>query len=135
MNSHLTPQQMLAFIDGELSKAEARHVDEHLHSCWTCLTEVDRLKNDIATILDAHHESFGPALPTPPKPWLSIEALIAKSVPPAQASPWARFTMYLDSAFTPLRLLLFSAAFAVLLVCALTVFHAMPVSAKATFGL
>jgi anti-sigma factor RsiW len=78
MNNHLTTQQMLTYIDGELSKSEMGLTEEHLHSCWTCLTEVERLKNGIVTILDAYNEHFAPALPPSPRPWPNFQVLLAR---------------------------------------------------------
>lgn len=126
MNSHLTPQQMLAYIDGELSKSETRRAEDHLHSCWTCLTEVERLKDDIATILDAQNESFSPALPPPPRPWPSFQTVLDRSLPAEPVSLWVRLTAFL----TPVRILLVSGVVAVLFVCVYSIFRVKTVSAK-----
>ena len=130
MNNHLTPQQMLSYIDGELSKSEARKAEEHLHSCWTCLTEVERLKTDIAVILDAQKEQFDPALPPPPKPWASIESLIARAQPEQPVSLWTRLAAYLNAFLTPARLVVVSGVIAVLVVFAYSIFRVRTVSAK-----
>lgn len=130
MNNHLTPQQMLSYIDGELSKSEAREAEEHLHSCWTCLTEVDKLKADIATILDAQREQFEPALPPPPKPWASIESLMARAQREEPIPLWTRLAVYLNTSLTPARLVVVSCLVAVLAVFAYSVFRAKTVSAR-----
>jgi hypothetical protein len=130
MNNHLTPQQMLAYLDGELSKSEMNRADDHLHSCWTCRSEVERLKADIATILDAQKESFSPALPPPPHRWASFETLLARSAPAQPVPLWTRFTVYLRAALSPVRTVVVSGVIAVLLVFGLSLFRSMPVSAK-----
>lgn len=130
MNNHLTAQQMLAYIDGELSKSETQRAKEHLHSCWTCLTEVERLKTDIATILDAHNESFAPALPQPPQPWPSFQTVLARRLPEKETPLRVRLVTYLNGFLTPARLFLFSGLVAVLLVAGYALFQAKSVSAK-----
>lgn len=130
MNNHLTSQQMLAYIDGELSSSETRRAEDHLHSCWTCLTEVERLKGDIATILDAQNEGFSPALPSPPKPWASFESLLARSLPAQPVSVWMRLSAHLNALLSPARVLVVSLVVVVLLVCAYSVFRTKTVSAK-----
>jgi hypothetical protein len=130
MNNHLTPQQMLAYIDGELSKSETRRAEDHLHSCWTCLTEVERLKGDIATILDAQSESFLPALPPPPRPWPSVETVLARGLSAQPISVWMRLTAFLNTFLTPVRILLVSGVVAVLFVCVYSIFQTETVSAK-----
>jgi len=130
MNNHLTPQQMLSYIDGELSKAEARKAEVHLHSCWTCLTEVERLKADIATILDAQREQFAPALRPPPKPWASIESLMARAQPEQRVSLWTRLAVYLNRSLTPARFVVVSCVLATVAVFAYSIFRTRVVSAK-----
>jgi anti-sigma factor RsiW len=130
MNNHLPPQKMLAYIDGELSKSETRQVEEHLHSCWTCLTEVERLKDDIALILDAQKEQFEPALPPPPKPWVSFETLLARNLPQQQESSWTRMNIFIRSLVSPARILVSSVVVAGLMILAHSFFRARTVSAK-----
>jgi hypothetical protein len=129
MNNHLTPQQMLAYLDGELSRSEMHRADDHLHSCWTCRSEVERLKGDIATILDAQNESFSPALPPPPRPWVSFEALLARSLPAQPVSPWGRMFVYMQPLFSPARLLVSSAVIAALMILGYSILRSKPVSA------
>ena len=129
MNSHLTAQQMLAYVDGELSKSETRRAKIHLHSCWTCLTEMERLKADIATILDAQAEYYGPALPPPSRPWSTLEGLLARTSP-SRFSLWQRLAVYLNPLLTPARLVSVSAVLAILLVSGYSIFRSQPVSAK-----
>jgi hypothetical protein len=129
MNNHLTPQKMLAYIDGELSKTETRRAEEHLHSCWTCLTEVERLKDDIALILDAQKEQFEPALPPPPKPWVSFETLLARGLPEQPVSSWASMTIYIRSLLSPARIFVSSIVIAALIVLAYSFLRTKPVSA------
>jgi hypothetical protein len=130
MNNHLTPQQMLEYVDGELSKPEMRRAEDHLHSCWTCLTEVERLKGDIATILDAQNESFSPALPPPPRTWPTFDTLLARSLPAQPVSLWMRLTAYLNTFLSPVRILLVSCIVVVVLVGTYSIFRAKAVSAK-----
>ncbi len=130
MNNHLTHIQMLAYLDGELSKSDTAGAEEHMHSCWTCLTEVEKLKADIAAILDAQNESFSPALPPPSRPWLSFEALLARSLPAEPLSPWARMTAYLGSLAYPVKVLVPSALILVLIIVGYSLVRSKPVSAK-----
>ena len=130
MSNHLTSRQMLAYIDGELSRAETRRVDKHLHSCWTCLAEMERLKSDIATILDAKNEAFVPALPPPPRPWPGFDTLLARKKSIHPASRWERFSGFFHKSLSPVRMGFAAGIFAVLLVGAYSIFHTGTVSAK-----
>ncbi|MDE1162280.1 MAG: hypothetical protein PW792_10095 [Acidobacteriaceae bacterium] len=129
MNSHLTPQQLLSYLDGELPKAEIANTAQHLHSCWTCRTEIERLERDIAVILDAHHESFAPSMPQPPSAWPSFDALMAKTEPQPKKS-WVRFREALQSFFMPARGIAFAALIAVIAVLVVFKLDTHTVSAK-----
>ena len=72
MTSHLSRDQLLKHLDGELSRFAARRATAHLQACWSCQVEFDRLKQHIALIFDAQAEAFGRSVP-PPKPWPRIE--------------------------------------------------------------
>jgi hypothetical protein len=103
MSNHLNHPQMLAYLDGELPKAEMANVADHLHSCWTCRIEMERLEGDIATILDAHNESFAPSIPPPSKAWPTFETLIAhKSTEPRQPM-FLRLAAVMRVHLTPMR--------------------------------
>lgn len=130
MNNHLTSRQMLAYLDGELSRSETHYAKDHLHSCWTCRSEVERLKADIATILDAQNESFSPALPSPPSPWPSFNALLARNAPPPPSPLWARIFAHANSLLSPARVLVASAAIVVVVLLGYSAFRPRPVSAK-----
>jgi anti-sigma factor RsiW len=121
---------MLAYLDGELSRSETHYAKDHLHSCWTCRSEVERLKADIATILDAQNESFSPALPPPPFPWPSFNTLLARNAPSPRSPLWARIFVQANSLLSPMRILVTSAAIVVLVILAYSAFRPRPVSAK-----
>jgi hypothetical protein len=103
MSNHLSHQQMLAYLDGELHKGEMANVADHLHSCWTCRIEMERLEGDIATILDAHNESFAPSVPPPSKAWPTFEALIAHKLPESRRPIFLRVTDVISTYLTPIR--------------------------------
>jgi hypothetical protein len=130
MNNHLTPQKMLGYIDGELSKSETQRAEEHLHSCWICLTEVERLKDDIALILNAQKEQFEPALPPPPKPWVSFETLLARSMPAQPEASWTRMNIFIRPLVSPARILVSSVVIAGLMILAYSLLRSRTVSAK-----
>lgn len=79
MTSHLSREQLLRHLDGELSGSAMRKTAAHLQACWSCQVEFDRLKQHIALIVDAEAEVFGPSLPSPPKPWPRIEPRLEKA--------------------------------------------------------
>jgi hypothetical protein len=130
MNNHLTHREMLAYVDGELSRAESRHVNKHLHSCWTCLAEMERLKGDIATLLDAQREVFTPALPPPPRPWLGFEAILERNRDLHPSSWWFRFSTAVSTFLSSTRMAVVSFAVLLLVFYGYSIFHVKTVSAK-----
>src|SRR5262249_32869553 len=62
--------------------SDRRRIDRHLTSCWTCRTELDRLRADIGVIVDAHNTVFLPGLqiPPPPQPWPGLDSRLTAKV-------------------------------------------------------
>ena len=73
MVDHLSREELLRYIDNELSKRGARKAAEHLCKCAGCAFELDRLKQDLAAITQAEIEILERLLPAPPEPWPSLE--------------------------------------------------------------
>ena len=44
---HLGWEDLLLHLDGELPEAESRRAAEHLHSCWQCRTEAEKITEAI----------------------------------------------------------------------------------------
>jgi hypothetical protein len=130
MNNHLDRQQMLAYLDGELSRAETHRAEEHLHSCWTCRTEVEHLKDDIATILDSQKGTFSPALPPPPGPWPAFNMLVARTATAPQPNIWMRLAAAISTIATPSRVLAVSVAAIGIVLFTFATFKSQVVSAK-----
>lgn len=130
MNNHLTREQMLAYLDGELPKAQTASATEHLHSCWTCRIEMERLESDIAVILDAHNESFVTAIPSPPSAWPSFDALLAKKLPEAPHPVWMRIANAMRAVLMPARAVILAGLIAGVVLFAFFKFESKSVSAK-----
>jgi hypothetical protein len=77
MTKHLAREQLLNYLDGELSKTEMRAAAAHIQSCWACRTELEHLEEDIGLIHDALKEVLLPGLPPPPRPWPRLEPRLA----------------------------------------------------------
>jgi len=62
-SSHLTPEQLIAYVDGELSQRAAQRTRKHLDRCWICRAECDRIGRAISGYMQ-HRRSAGWDEPT-----------------------------------------------------------------------
>jgi putative zinc finger protein len=53
-NSHLSDQQVLRKLDGELSASEARQAEAHLAACWTCRARLQELESAVEEFARIH---------------------------------------------------------------------------------
>src|SRR5262249_19047572 len=62
---HLSDEEVLAFVDGEVSVTRANQVRNHLAACWTCrsrLVELERTIGEFVRLhLDLEHSQVPPA--------------------------------------------------------------------------
>ena len=63
---HVSDDQVLALMDGELSMRETRRVQKHLERCWNCRTRQDKLQGVIHGFVDYSNDVVAPFLPPPP---------------------------------------------------------------------
>jgi hypothetical protein len=62
-DTHLTDQELLLAIDGELSPRDTARVDTHLAACWTCRARKQELDSAVAAFVRTHHRSLDPQVP------------------------------------------------------------------------
>lgn len=62
---HVSDDQLLALVDGELSLRETRGVQKHLERCWNCRTRQDKLQSVIHGFVDYSNDVVAPFLPPP----------------------------------------------------------------------
>lgn len=94
MTRHLTQEQLLRHLDGEMSKPAMRRAAKHLQACWSCQVEYRRLQDDIAAILDAQTNVFGPSLPPPPNPWPRLEPRLNRTTRYQAAPFWTKLSVF-----------------------------------------
>ncbi len=91
MANHLSREQLLRYVDGELATRGARKATEHLRKCENCAVELDRFKEHLATIAEAQVEVFERSIPPPPKPWPWLEPRFDIAARMSDAPFWRRF--------------------------------------------
>jgi anti-sigma factor RsiW len=87
---HLSKEQLLRHLDGEMSISGMRRAAAHLQTCWSCQVEFNRLKEHIAAIIDAHVNVFSPSLPPPGAPWPRLEPRLERARRSELPSLWRR---------------------------------------------
>jgi hypothetical protein len=128
MTDHLTREQQLLYLDGELAKRAMRAAGQHLQSCWACRTELEHLQEDIGVIHDAQKFVALPSLPPPLRPWPPLEPRLASAALGPRWLALLRIRPIIYLARRPVPLL--AAAAGMLLVAALLWFSPPSVSAK-----
>src|SRR5262249_29140839 len=76
LDAHLTDEQLVAALDGELIPADLARVDEHLAACWTCRARRDELAATMTDFVQTRDTVFS-RIPGPPI-WPSLEPLFAE---------------------------------------------------------
>lgn len=77
MSRHLSPEELLCYLDGEMSWMRRMQCRRHLRSCWCCRTDLESLESTIHHIVIAQEAVLLPRTPAPPNTWASFESLIS----------------------------------------------------------
>ena len=83
-DAHLSDEQLARFQDGELPASQAAHLDQ----CAECAGRL-RDSNVVAAAYAEYRDSIrGPSLPPPPRPWQSLDRLVASRQGQRRLSYW-----------------------------------------------
>ena len=107
-DSHLSDQQLLLDVEGEISPRDESMFRDHLHACWKCRARRQELENAIVDFVRIHQEDLDAKIPPAAGPRALLKARIAQlsATEPDWRSEW----------FTVSRGLACAAAFCGLLV-------------------
>ncbi len=62
-NPHISDEQLMLEIDGEVGAPHAKQIRTHLETCWKCRVRRQELESAIADFVRVHHHSFDDKLP------------------------------------------------------------------------
>jgi anti-sigma factor RsiW len=112
-DSHLSDQQLLLDVEGELSTHDEKPVRSHLDACWKCRTRRQEIENAIADFIRIHQREFDAKLPPATGRRALLKARLAQLSATTPRSSWFVPTRRLDWAVVAAALAL--AALGVLL--------------------
>ena len=75
---HLSDQDLLLDVDGELSKRDEKRVRAHLKACWKCRARREELETTISDFVRFHEGQFEAKLPPPDGPRALLKAQMAQ---------------------------------------------------------
>jgi hypothetical protein len=87
-DSHLSDQQLLLDVEGELSTHDEKPVRTHLDGCWKCRTRRQEIESAIADFIRFHQGEFGARLPPAEGRRAMLKAQLAQLTATAPRSGW-----------------------------------------------
>ncbi len=90
--SHLSDEQLLLDVDGELSARDENRVKTHLHACWKCRVRRQELENAITDFVRLHQQDLDAKIPPAAGPRALLKARIShlSASAPQWDSEWFR---------------------------------------------
>jgi anti-sigma factor RsiW len=77
-NAHISDEDLLLAIDGELPGEEAAQVAAHLEQCWACRVRRQKIESAIAVFMKVHERNLSPELPAASGPRALLRAQLAR---------------------------------------------------------
>ena len=87
---HVSDQEMLLAVDGELSPSRAAEVRAHLAACPSCRARMAELDSSIATFARAYRQILDPRLPSIHGPRALLRARLAEPASKQTENLWRR---------------------------------------------
>ncbi len=84
--SHLSRQELLLAVDGELSPREAGRVESHLAACWACRARQQEIETAIGEFVRFQQQNFDLRIPPSDGPRALLKAHLAKQAEAQGAS-------------------------------------------------
>jgi hypothetical protein len=84
---------LLEYLDGELTRRQARKVQDHLKACWQCRTELEELQAAVNECVRYRKQVMIPCMPEPPAAWgrldfARVDAELARESFTARLGRW-----------------------------------------------
>jgi hypothetical protein len=94
---HLTDEDILGFLDGEVSRRHEKHVHAHLNACWSCRSRAAELEATIEEFVALHRQTLNPRLPDVNGGRALLKARLAEAAAQPSSEPRPRFLDFLAS--------------------------------------
>ena len=75
---HISEQELLLAVDGELSSRQMAKVREHLAACWSCRARMGEIEASILEYVRIHHRNLGSQLPPSDGPRAQFRTRLAE---------------------------------------------------------
>jgi hypothetical protein len=85
--SHLSDQELVLLVDGEIAAGEKARVSSHLNECWSCRARKQELEEAIGQFVRLHRDNLDPLLPPASGPRALLKARMAQEAA-ASSSQW-----------------------------------------------
>lgn len=87
---HLSDQDILLVVDGEVSGRRARQARAHLAACWLCRSRMGELEGTIAEFVTLHRRTLDPTLPPSTGSRALLKARLAEAAAVTSTDRWPR---------------------------------------------
>ena len=94
---HLSDQDILLVVDGELSGRRARQARAHLTACWLCRSRLGELEGTIADFVTLHRRTLDSQLPPSTGARALLKARLAEAAGAPSTNPWPRLLQLLPT--------------------------------------
>lgn len=92
---HLSDEDILLVLDGEVSQRRSKQIHAHLTACWLCRSRLGELESTIGDFVALHRRTLNPQLPDATGSRALLKARLAEAAAVPSTGPWPRFLQIL----------------------------------------
>src|ERR1700733_5096613 len=116
---HMSDQELLRLMDGEISGVGARRIQRHMEGCWGCRGRYEEMERTIFHFLDYRKQVAAPYMPPPPGGRNRFLHKLDEVILESRISLPSRIGHYLRSVISPVMNPVLASVFIVVLSAAL----------------
>jgi anti-sigma factor RsiW len=77
---HPPREQLLLYVDRELTPKGGARIETHLGACWSCRAQVSKIEKSIADFMEFDGAMLTPRLSPPPNSWRGLDGALRQVV-------------------------------------------------------
>lgn len=100
-NGHPSEDELLLYVDGELTQKATNSIRTHLEACWSCRVRTEQIQETISSFINYRNTILRPRIEPPPHAWRGFDGRLRQiALESGKRTPLSRLFGHLKRCFS-----------------------------------